>query len=60
MEVWNWLLAHWAEVLSVIGAFAVVAAWTPNRSDDRVVQVILDVVNFLGQNFGKSRNDPKV
>lgn len=59
-EVLNWFYAHWVEVLSVVGAFAVIAAWTPNKSDDKIVQLILDAVNFLGQNFGKSKNDPKV
>lgn len=59
-DVINWLSMHWMEVLGVVGAFAVIAAWTPNKSDDRIVQLILDAINFLGQNFGKARNDPKV
>ena len=65
MEVYiAYLVSHWQEVLaivtSVVGTFALVATMTPNKSDDRVVQVIMDVVNFLGANWGKAKNDPKV
>ena len=42
---------------SIVGGFAVIASLTPNKSDDRIVQMILDVVNFLGANFGKAKND---
>jgi len=44
-------------VASIVGGFAVIASLTPNKSDDRIVQMILDVVNFLGANFGKAKND---
>ena len=41
---------------SFIGTFAVIARFTDNKSDDRVVQVLLDLINFLAQNGGKSKN----
>ena len=44
-------------VASIVGGFAVIASLTPNKSDDRIVQIILDIVNFLGANFGKAKND---
>ena len=44
-------------VASIVGGFAVIASLTPNKSDDRIVQMILDVVNFLGANFGKAKNN---
>ena len=44
-------------VASIVGGFAVIASLTLNKSDDRIVQMILDVVNFLGANFGKAKND---
>ncbi len=47
-------------VLAIIGGFAVLATKTPNKVDDRILQVILDVVNFLGANIGKAKNDPSV
>ena len=42
--------------LTVIGAFATIATVTPNKADDRIVQWLLDVVNFLGGNVGKAKN----
>ena len=44
-------------VASIVGGFAVLASLTPNKSDDRIVQIILDIVNFLGANIGKAKND---
>ena len=46
-------------VASIVGGFAVLAFLTPNKSDDRIVQIILDIVNFLGANIGKAKNDKK-
>ena len=42
---------------SIIGGFAIIASMTPNKSDDRIVQMLLDIVNFLGANFGKASNN---
>lgn len=61
-ELLTWLVSN-AEtavggLISVVGGFALLATLTPNRSDDRIVQIILDVVNFLGANLGRSKNDP--
>lgn len=42
--------------LAVVGAFALIATKTPNKTDDRILQVILDIINFLGANLGKSKN----
>lgn len=43
---------------SIVGGFAILAAMTPNTSDDKIVDFILKLVNFLGFNVGKARNDP--
>ena len=50
-------IAILSSVASIVGGFAVLASLTPNKSDDRIVQIILDFVNFLGANFGKAKND---
>ena len=47
-------------VTSIVGSFALIATLTPNKADDRILQFILDVVNFLGANIGKAKNDPAV
>lgn len=43
-------------ILAVIGAFAAIAAITPNQADDAIVQKVLDIVNALGMNVGKAKN----
>ncbi|MDB4333712.1 hypothetical protein N9990_00135 [bacterium] len=53
----NNYVAILSAVASIVGGFAVIASLTPNKSDDRIVQMILDVVNFLGANFGKASNN---
>lgn len=47
-------------VTSIIGTFALIAAATPNKSDDRIIQWVYDIINFLGANFGKAKNDPNI
>ena len=56
LQVQKWLPV----VFQVVGAFAMIAAMTANETDDKVVNAILKVVNFLGMNFGTAKNDPSV
>lgn len=42
--------------VSVIGSFSLIATMTPNKVDDKIGQVLLDIVNFAGANFGKAKN----
>lgn len=53
MENWQTILSAAA---SIIGGFAVLATFTPNRSDDMYIQYVLDFINVLGGNFNKSKN----
>ena len=46
-------------LVSFVGSFALIAALTPNKTDDKIVQWLLDIVNFLGANFGKAKNERK-
>ena len=59
-EMISYVMENYMQILSaeggIVGGFAVIASMTPNKSDDRVVQMILDMVNFLGANFGKAKN----
>jgi len=43
--------------LTVVGSFALIATKTPNKTDDKILQLILDIINFLGANLGKAKND---
>ena len=45
--------------LQVVGAFALIATKTPNKSDDKIVQFFLDLFNFMGANAGKAANKPE-
>ena len=53
----NWQAWLAAEPTSVVGSAAVIATLTPNKSDDRIVQWLLDIVNFIGANVGKAKNN---
>lgn len=46
----------WLIVMAGVGLFSAVATLTPNKVDDKILQFLLDVVNFLGGNLGKAKN----
>ena len=51
------LITEWApKVLIFIGVFSTIATITPNKVDDKIVQFLLDLVNFLGANVGNAAN----
>jgi len=52
----NWFITNLETVLQGVGAFAILATLTPNKTDDKIVQWILTAVNFLGANLGKAKN----
>lgn len=56
-----WIIANWATVLQIasglVGVFALIASMTENESDNKWADKLLKVVNFLGANFGKAKND---
>ena len=43
-------------VFAVIGLFSVVAAFTPNESDNAYLQKLWDSINLLGANVYKAIN----
>lgn len=54
-------ISKWIPVImQIIGMFATIAAVTANKTDDKIVNMILTAINFLGFNFGTAKNDPKV
>jgi len=60
LKVFAWIVENFELVLGVIGFAALVASKTPNKSDDKIVQVFLDIVNFVAANFGTAKNSPEV
>ena len=43
-------------VFAIIGAFAVISAFTPNESDNKQLQKLLDTINVLGANVYNAVN----
>ena len=60
MEMINWVMENWEQVLmgvsSIVGGFSVLATMTPNSADNKVVDMVMRIVNFLGANVGKAKN----
>jgi len=60
-KIMEWITDNWQDVLgiatSIVGAFAIIATMTPNPQDDKIVSMLYKLINFLGANFGKSKND---
>ena len=56
----EWLTTNWGTIfeiiVKVIGIAAIVAAVTPNASDNKAVDFILNIINALGGNVGKAKN----
>ena len=43
-------------ILAVIGGFSMIATQVPNVAKIKGVQWVLSLINFLGANWGKSKN----
>ena len=56
----TFIYENWDTILNlgtqIVGVAAIIATLTPNRADDKYVQMIFDFVNFMGFNFGKAAN----
>tara|TARA_R110002110_G_scaffold322595_1_gene535012 strand:- start:901 stop:1080 length:180 start_codon:yes stop_codon:yes gene_type:complete len=57
----EWISENWQNIMgiatSVVGAFAIISTMTPNPKDDKIVSQLYSLINFLGANFGKSKNN---
>jgi hypothetical protein len=51
---------NWVQILSsvtsIVGGFSVIASMTPNSADNRIVDMLMRVINVMGVNIGKSKN----
>ena len=56
----EWITSNWGNLYSIItqvvGVAALVATLTPNQSDNKAVDFVLNIINMLGANVGKSKN----
>lgn len=44
-------------ITSIVGLFALIATLTPNTSDNAIADSMLRLVNTLGANVGKAKNN---
>ena len=61
MDVITWIAEfNWGSIANIlfqiVGLASMVSAITPNKADDRIVQLLIDGLNALGMNIGTSRN----
>ena len=56
MELLEKILSYLPIASSVVGTFAMIAAVTPNKIDNKIVDVLLKVINLLGANVGNAEN----
>ena len=42
---------------ALIGFLAIIASITPNKSDDKAIQMLLNLINKGGMNVGKAKNE---
>lgn len=52
MEITDYITIAFAAV----GLFSAIATVTPNTTDNKIAQVLLDLINLLGANVGKAKN----
>jgi len=61
VSMMTYIMINWqawlAAATSVVGSAAIVATLTPNKSDDKIIQKILGIINFIGANVGKAKNN---
>jgi hypothetical protein len=55
-NAFSWVAANVETLLQIIGGFAIIATQTPNKSDDKIWDVVYKLVNFAGGNAGKAAN----
>tara|TARA_R110002020_G_scaffold204521_1_gene408601 strand:+ start:122 stop:307 length:186 start_codon:yes stop_codon:yes gene_type:complete len=56
----EYMTAHWTEILSavtsIVGGFAILATFTPNQTDNKIIDAMMQMINTLGGNFGNAKN----
>ena len=60
-DVINFVAANWADLLNaaglIVGGAAILAKYSNNKSANKYIQIVLNAINWLGQNTGKAKND---
>ena len=61
MEIVGWITGlDWTGIFNIalqaVGLGALISSMTPNTADDKIVDMLLKGLNFLGANFNKAAN----
>lgn len=56
IEIWNMVSLYLVPVMGVVTAATAITAITPTKSDDKVIDVILTVLNVLAGNVLNNKN----
>lgn len=54
--IWGYKAEILAIAVQLVGVFALIASITPNQADNKIVEALYKVINFLGANFGQAHN----
>ncbi len=55
-EIFSALLIYLVPIAGVVTAATAITALTPTKADDKIINMVLKVLNFLAGNFGKNKN----
>ena len=56
----NWIMENWYfALMMLVGIFSIIATATPNETDNKYFNYVLNAINWLGGNFGKAKNGSK-
>lgn len=50
------LLRYFEVISAIVGVFAMIATLTPTKADDKVINYLVQLIHFIGMNFGKATN----
>ena len=54
LDAWLFLIT------GLVGVFGVIATMTTNEADNRILNVLVKLINAFAMNFGRSKNDPTI
>ena len=55
-EIFSSVLVYLGPLAGVVAAATAITALTPTKTDDKILNGILKVLNLLAGNFGKNKN----
>jgi len=57
-KILGYIKEYYDFALALVGAFAILATITANKTDNKIINFLLKLINAIGMNIGKAKNDP--